>query len=186
MEPSRWLLPFTFGVDMQAIDSVVQLAESGEVTLVAASLISTPQEPRSRGVRLEHIQQSKDFLEAVKWKAARYGVPAELHEVYTVDAMQSITTLIHELRCDGMVLVSRKDDEVLLHASQFKRLLESPPATLVLIRLSEQPGRTRSLSGRFLSWLKRLWGQKDDVRPVQDMPAIEEPLWIRMEEHHPG
>ena len=186
MEPRRWLLPFTFGVDMQAIDSAVQLAESGEVTLVAASLISAPQEPRSRGVRLEHIQQSKDFLEAVKWKAVRYGVPVELHEVYTVDAMQSITTLLHELRCDGIVLVSRSEDEVLLHAYQFKQLLESPPASLVLIRLASQPGRTRSLSVRFLSWLRKLWRQQDDARPVQDVPAIEEPLWIRMEEHHPG
>jgi len=186
MEPRRWLLPFTFGVDMQAIDSVVQLAEHGEVTLVAASLIAAPQEPRSRGVQLEHIQQSKDFLEVVKWKAARYGVPVELHEVYTVDAMQSIMTLIHELRCDGIVLVSRKDDEVLLYASQLKCLLESPPAKLVLIRLSEQPGRTERLSLRFLAWLQKLWGQQDDAGSIQDVPASEEPLWIRMEEHNPG
>jgi hypothetical protein len=110
----------------------------------------------------------------------------ELHEVYTVDAMQSITTLIHELRCDGIVLASHRKDEIFLQASYFKRLLESPPAPLVLIRLSEPSGRKERLSLRFLSWLQKLWKGRGDARPVQDIPAIEDPLWIRMEEHHPG
>jgi len=61
MKTSRWLLPFTFGVDMRAIDYAVSLAGSAGATLVPVSLISAP----AKGARLEHIQQSKDFLEAV-------------------------------------------------------------------------------------------------------------------------
>src|SRR5207248_5017010 len=71
METRRCLLPFTHGVNMQAIDYAVSLAGSSGATLVAVSLVSVPQAPRPRGARLEHIQQSKDFLEAVKWKATR-------------------------------------------------------------------------------------------------------------------
>ena len=71
MESRRWLFPFTHGVDMRAIDTVVRLAGDEGVTLVAISLIAVPPERWSQGARLEHIQQSKDFLEAVKWKAIR-------------------------------------------------------------------------------------------------------------------
>jgi hypothetical protein len=60
----RWLLPFTYGVDMRAIDYLVSLAENNGATLIPVSLISVPNHSRSGGARLEHIQQSKDFLEA--------------------------------------------------------------------------------------------------------------------------
>jgi len=64
MNTPRWLLPFTYGVDMRALDAVVGLAGSARATLVPVSLISVPHEGRSRGARLEHIQQSKDFLKS--------------------------------------------------------------------------------------------------------------------------
>lgn len=109
METRRWLLPFTHGGDIQAIDSALRLAESGRATLVAASLVSVPQERRSWEARLEHIQQLKDFLEVVKWKATMLEVPVECYEVFTVDVVQSITTLTRELHCDGIILVSRDE-----------------------------------------------------------------------------
>lgn len=62
-------LPFTFGVDMGGIDCAVSLAESAGATLVPVSLIPAPPE----GARLELIQQSKDFLEAVQNKAEMKG-----------------------------------------------------------------------------------------------------------------
>ncbi len=185
MEPRRWLLPFTYGVNMQAIDSAVRLAESGEVTLVAASLVSVPQEARSRGVRLEHIQQSKDFLEAVKWKAARFEVPTERYEVFTVDVMQSIATLTRDLHCDSIVLVTRREEDVLLQANEVKRLLIEPPASLVLIRLPE-PAHRAPLGARLQTWLYGLLGLREDARPVEEEQAVEGPSWIRMEEHHRG
>ena len=79
---SRWLLPFTYGVDMRAIDYLVSLAENNGATLIPVSLVSVPKDSRSGGARLEHIQQSKDFLEAVKYKSARLQVPVERYEVF--------------------------------------------------------------------------------------------------------
>src|SRR5258706_12055213 len=91
---SRWLLPFTSAVDMRALDAVVCLAESHGATLVAMSLITVPHESRSRGVRLEYIQQSKDFLEALQYKAARQHVPVERYEVFTGDVVRSLKLLV--------------------------------------------------------------------------------------------
>jgi CheY-like chemotaxis protein len=88
MKTPRWLLPFMHGVDMRAIEYTVRLAESAGATLIPVSLITAP----PKGARLEHLQQSKDFLEAVQHKAARYLVPVERYEVFTADAQQSITT----------------------------------------------------------------------------------------------
>ncbi len=188
MNAPRWLLPFTYGVDMRAIDSVVRFAESAGATLVPVSLISVPDERRSRGARLEHIQQSKDFLEAVQFKAARLQVLVERYEVFTGDVLQSIALLVHDLRCDSIFLVTTGKEDVLLHAHELKRLLEEPPASLVLMRLPTrtESAQTRRLVTQFLSGLRRLRGQKDDVRPMQDALAVEEPSWVRTEEHHLG
>ena len=184
MEASRWLLPFTHGVDMQAIDNVVSLAKSTGATLVAASLISVPSKAGSRGARLEHIQQSKDFLEAVKWKAARYEVPVERHEVFTGDIMYRIATLTREMCCDGIILVTSSEREALLQAHEVKRLLIEPPASLVIIRLSANHGQTptRHVLARFFALLRRIWWQQDASQPVPDALALEEPLGIEVEE----
>jgi hypothetical protein len=184
----RWLLPFTYGVDMRAIDFVVRLAESHRATLVPVSLISVPREPRSRGARLEHIQQSKDFLEAVQFKATRLHVAVERYEVFTSDVIHSIRTLIQDLRCDAIVMVAIEKREVLLHAHELKRLLVEPPTSLMLVSL---PARTesahaRSLGAWFLSRLRRLWGHQDEINHVQDAPEEEESSWIGIEERHQG
>lgn len=183
MNAPRWLLPFTHGVDMGAIDSVVRFAQSAGATLVPVTLIAVPHERRSRGVRLEHIQQSKDFLEAVQFKAARLEVPVERYEVFTGDVLKSIALLVQDLRCDSIVLVTSEQQEMLLLASELKRLLMEPPAPLVLMRLPTRAGRTQTPVSRFLPWLRGLWGYRDDA---QDAPGVKEPGWIRMEEPHRG
>ena len=184
MEAPRWLLPFTHEVDMRAIDNIVSLAKSTGSTLVAVSLISAPSKAGSRGVRLEHIQQSKDFLEAVKWKAARYEVPVERYEVFTADVMQSISSLTREMRCDAIVLATSSEREALLQAYEVKRLLIEPSASLVIIRLSANHGQipTRHLLTRFFALLRRIWWQQDTSQPVPDALALEEPLGIKVEE----
>ena len=185
MEAPRWLLPFTHGVDMRAIDHVVSLAESAGATLVAVSLISTLHKPGSRGPRLEHIQQSKDFLEAVKWKASRHEVPVERHEVFTSDVMQSIGLLAGEMHCAGIILVTSSEREALLQAHAVKLLLINPPAPLVIIRLSRDPAQIQRphLGIRFLSWLRRLWRQQNSAWWGPNSLAAEEPLLINTEEH---
>jgi hypothetical protein len=186
MNTLRWLLPFTHGVDMLAIDQVLRLAKGSEATLVAASLVAVPDKSRSRGARLEHIQQSKDFLEAVKWKAARLQVPVERNEIFTVDAMQSLAAITHELDCGRIILVSRGGQGLLLDAHEMKRLLLEPPVSLVVLRLTAQKAGSsvRHPVVRFLSRLRQYLGQQDESFPVEDVLAIESPLWVRTEERN--
>jgi hypothetical protein len=165
MNTRRWLLPFTHRVDMQAIDSVVSLAESAGTMLVALSLVTVPEARRSRGARLEDIQQSKDFLEAVKWKVSRRQILIEYHEVFTGDVLGSIATLVHDLSCDSMILVSNGKYDALLHGYELKHLLIEPPGSFILLRLPT-PERPH-LGARFLSWLRQFLGQQDKARLVQ-------------------
>jgi hypothetical protein len=186
MGSPRWLFPFTHGVDMQAIDTVVRLAEERGATLVTVSLIPVPPEQRSQGARLEHIQQSKDFLEAVKFKAERHQVPIERYEVFSSNVLGSITLLTYDQRCDSIVLVSNGDKDILLHVQEKKCLLEDPPATLVLFRLPTQAERAGHIRTRFLSWLQRYWERQDDTGKEQVTAGVDEPCWIRTEEHSRG
>jgi hypothetical protein len=177
----RWLLPFTHGVDMRAIDYLVSLAENNGATLIPVSLVYVPTESRSGGARLEHIQQSKDFLEAVKYKAARFQVPVERYEVFTSDVIQSITMLVHDLHCDGIVMVAIERKEVLLRNHELKRLLEEPPASLVLIRLPahRQEARAFYLGAGLLAWLRRLWRYRLGTRPIKNTLEAERVSQIR-------
>jgi Universal stress protein family len=180
----RWLLPFTHGVDMRAIDYLVSLAENNGATLIPVSLVSVPNESRSGGARLEHIQQSKDFLEAVQYKAARLQVPLERYEVFTSDVIQSITMLVRDLHCDGIVMVAVERREVLLRTHELKQLLMEPPTSLVLIRLPAHPQKARAfyLGTRLLSWLRRLWRYWADVGQVKNALEAESVSQIRVGE----
>jgi len=91
---------------MSAIEAAVMLAVSYRATLVPLSLILVPR-TREKGARLEQVQQSKDFLEAVRFKALQRGVSLERFEVFTSNVFQSIAVLIQQLGCDGIVLVLR-------------------------------------------------------------------------------
>lgn len=187
MERPRWLLPFTYGVDMGAIELVAGLARRAGATLIAVSLIAEPCLPRSRGARLEHIQQSKDFLEAVHWKANRYNVPVERYEIFTADVMQHIPLLVTDQHCDAIILLTKEKREVFLQMHELKSLLEHAPCQLLIIRMSvpEEHVRTRSGAHQFLFWLERLWrgsSQHADVSLGRsDGPEDVEPLWIRTE-----
>ena len=183
MKTPRWLLPFTHAVDLRAIDCVVRLAESAGATLVAVSLISAA----PKGARLERIQQSKDFLEVVQHKSARLQVPVERYEIFTTDELQSLTTLVHERRCEGIVLVTGGEHSHLLRDEEVKHLLIKPPAALVLMRLS---AADRLLSAprfgaRLFAWWHGLRRQQDTTGQMREQEAatVEEPLWIRTEQH---
>ena len=163
----RFLLPFVHGVDMCAIEQAILLAEAQEAILVPLVLIYVPEQRRARGVRLEYIQQSKDFLEAIKFKAARYAVPVERLEVFTSDVVQSINLVAGELECEGILLFIGRKDGILLQANEIKRLLEMPSCKLYIIHLhtEERGSFTQMLRQRF----SHLFGGR---RKKQ-----EEPLW---------
>ncbi len=190
MDTIRWLVPFTWGIDMQAIDAIVRMADESAATLVAISLVSRPEKPEHAGLRPEHLQQSRDFLEAIRWKADRFGVALESYEVFTIDAVQSIMMLTHEMRCNAIVLASRSGREALLETHQLKRLLEQPPASLLVLRLAKQFERraVENFVARAWCWLQQRLRHEEcpigtEQEAAQSTNRLEELLWIRTEEH---
>lgn len=171
-ETTRLLLPFTHGVEMDTIEAAVLLAASHHATLVPLSLILAPQ-TRRKGVRLEHVQQSKDFLEAVQHKALRHDVPLERFEVFTSDVLQSIAVLVHQLSCDGVVLVLRGRNGSLLHAEVIEQLLAMRACPLYLLYLSSGESTWVSrLRERFSRWRPGHRQRADEH--VQLQPVLEE------------
>ena len=124
------------------------------------------------GARLEHIQQSKDFLEAVKYKAARLQVTIERYEDFTSNVLGSITLLTRDQRCDSIILVSCGEKEILLNAYGKKRLLENPPASLVILRLPTRAERKWSIRTRFLTCLRRSGERQNDIEQEQDTAGV--------------
>jgi hypothetical protein len=180
MKTTRFLVPFVHGVDMCAIEQALQFAKSHEATLVPLVLIRVPEE-RRKGVRLEHIQQSRDFLETVKHKASRYAVPIERLEVFTSDVVQSINLVAGEMQCEGILLFVGRKDGILLQVNEMKRLLEMPSCKLYIIHLQTNPHKsfTHMLRQRFSHWLNERSKRKGESKQEQEYLEEEAELLIR-------
>lgn len=135
MKTTRLLLPFTHGVHAQALEYGVMLAKSRGATLVPLSLIPVSNERGFKGARLEHIQQSKDFLVAVQHKANRHSVPVEPVELFTSDVVESIKTLAQDRHCDGILLFVRGGDGVLLQTHEVKHVMTQIDSKFLIVRL---------------------------------------------------
>ena len=135
MKTTRFLLPFVHGVDKFAIEQAILLAKSHQATLVPLVLIHVPEERRKKGVRLEYLQQSKDFLETVKQKADWYSVQIERLEVYTSDVVHSINLVASEMECEGILLFVSQKEGILLQLHEIKCLMEMPVRKLYITRL---------------------------------------------------
>jgi hypothetical protein len=145
MKTTRLLLPFMHGVEMETLEAAVLLAASHHATLVPLSLVPAP-DTRGKGARLEHIQQSKDFLEAIQQKASRHRVPLERFEAFTDDVVQSIAVLVQQMACDGAILALRGRNGSLLSAAMIEQLMAMRPCPLFLIYLPSKES----------SWVSRL------------------------------
>ena len=154
MKTVRFLLPFVHGVDKFAIEQAILLTKSHHATLVPLVLIHTPEERRKKGVRLEYLQQSKDFLETVKQKADWYAVQTERLEVSTSDVVQSINLVAHDMECERILLFVSKKGGILLQLHQIKSLMELPVCLLYIIHLpvKERMNFVQELSQRFSHW----------------------------------
>ncbi len=170
MKRIKLLLPFTHGVDMCAIEQALLLAKGRQATLVPLALIHVPEERRAKGARLEYVQQSKDFLEAVKHKAARYAVPIERFEIFTSDVVQSINTIAGDLECEGILLFVGRKDGILLQASEIKHLMETTACKLYILRLQTADGEgfTHKILKGFSRWLSLSRKQQAGPAPVQE------------------
>lgn len=177
----RWLLPFTCAVDLQAIDAAVRVASHSGATLIALALLAPGQRPRREQhrtpcVRLEQIQESKDFLEAVRWKAMRQQVTVECYEMFTEDVAGSIATQARDLDCQSIIVTRRGLEDALLSSHDLKQVLVRPPAPLLFLPL---PGTKRDTLPAipFLSSLQRLFRQH-----VREQVAAPDPWAKRSEE----
>ncbi len=155
MQRSRLLLPFIHGIDTLALDYAVQLAASRGAVLVALSLIAAPGAKLARGARLEAIQQSQDFLVAVRQKAACLGVPLEVCEVYSADPVASIKVALQQQDCDGTLFFLRDGEGVLLETSAIKRLTVEVAATHSVVHLPSSARSAHTLKRRLALLLRR-------------------------------
>jgi hypothetical protein len=136
----RLLLPFTHGIDAQAIECVMRVAHYEGATLVLLSLIAVQGE--KKGPRLEHIEQSKDILKYVRTVARWHHVQVELHEVYTNDPVIGIISAYQQLSCDRILLAVREQKAVLLQTAELRQLLRQY-GTRVEIDLIQLPPKTK-------------------------------------------
>lgn len=176
MKTLRFLLPFVHGIDMYAIEQAILLAKGHEATLVPLVLIYVPEERRAKGARLEQIQQSKDFLEAVKFKAARYAVPLERIEVFTSDVVQSINLVASEMECEGILLFLGRNNGILLQYNEIKHLVEMPVCKLYIMHLHAEERETFSqmLFQRFSALLTGKRKKREEISQSQEaLEAVE-------------
>lgn len=160
MNKARLLLPFLHGVDIPAIEQAVCLAKSMDAVLIPLVLLPLPAHRRSRVVRLDYLQQSNDFLEVVRLKAAAFDVPIERLEVMTEDVVRSISILAGEMDCDGIVLCMSRKDGVLLPGAIIANLLLEATCKFYVIRLQPQGHKT---SGQgFRQRLAALFARKSE------------------------
>ncbi len=168
MKTLRLLLPFTHGVDACAIDSALRMAKGCQAILVPLALINVPEDGQAKGARLEHIQQSKDFLEAVKRRAACYDVPFERLEVFTSDVVQSIWAVASEMECEGILLFVGGKHGILLSTCEIKHLMEHISSKLYIQHLHSDDGRSlrQLLRERLSHWLPGKTEQGDALLRV--------------------
>jgi hypothetical protein len=167
---TRLLLPFTSGVEMDVLDSLIRLASYQCATLIPLSLIPLPA-TKHKGVRLELIQQSKDFVEAVRYKAMRYQIPVEPAEIFTRDIAQSILTSVDQLHCNGILLASRETRGSLLNMDVIQQLLHANPCTLFVVYFPAKKRGTWVAQGleHFAHW----WSGERSNQEVQRNIAYE-------------
>ncbi len=181
MKTQRLLLPFVHGVDKFAIEQAVLLAKSHNATLVPLVLLYMPKERRKKGVRLEYLQQSMDFLETVKQKADRHIVQIERLEVFTSDVVQSIHLAASEMECKGILLFVNQKGGILLQLDQIEGVMEIPACMLYITHLPTV-GRSSFIQTLRLHLSHLLTGrneQRIDRKPEQECLAGEAGLPVK-------
>lgn len=93
------LLPFTHGIDGQAITYALSLASQHEAVLVLLALLRSGRRRGKPAVRPEEIQQATDFLVYTQQRAARMGVPIHQAQIHTAHPVQSIRAFGWEMNC---------------------------------------------------------------------------------------
>jgi len=117
------LLPFTHGIDGQAITYALSLASQRGAALVLLSLLRPGGRKGRPAVRLEDIQQATDFLVYTQQRATRMGISTHHAEIHTQHPVQSIRAFAQEMECEGIILFVRSGKGVLLETDEIKQVL---------------------------------------------------------------
>ncbi len=142
MEKIRLLLPFTYGVRADALEYAILMAQSRNAILVPLSILRAASEHGAKGFRLEHIQQSKDFLESVACKALKHGVEIEQQEVFTTDPAACIQDCTQTMHCAGILLLIENGKGVLLQTTEVKHIIASGASQVHIIRIQTEQHNT--------------------------------------------
>ena len=133
------LLPFTHGIDREAIDQALVMAENLSACLVCVAFI--PHSPDQRkGIRLERIQQAKDFLEYMHYRARQTGVTLQRMELYVPNLEESILRLSQEMNNAPILLFTRHERGILLGLSTIRRVMEDERSRYYLLLLTQRHG----------------------------------------------
>ncbi|GCE46575.1 hypothetical protein EI42_00087 [Thermosporothrix hazakensis] len=115
------LLPFLHDIDVGAIDQGFALARHLDCRLVALSLVHRPEDGV---IRLEVIQQSKDFLEFLYRRSRHFQIPLQRIELHTPSPLSSIRALASELNNASILLFMRNEKGVLLDTDTILAVLQ--------------------------------------------------------------
>jgi hypothetical protein len=118
MVQKRLLLPFTWGIDEQAIDNVLRFAKASEVTLVALALIPVADQYNKENVRPERVQQARDFLEMIAARASFYTVAVEGQECFTSSILISTWKTLQKEECQGVLMITKEQEPCLLKPNE--------------------------------------------------------------------
>lgn len=154
MNDMRLLLPFSYGVHTKAIDHVLFFVKAAQATLVVVTFIPFSAEVNAGNARLERIEQARDFQETVAFKAVVSHIDVEFYETYTSDIPASVVWWAKEQRCDGIVLISDRDDFHFFlsdEAEQVRRIGEVP-----LYRLQMLPQKKTQSNQSLFSQVRSL------------------------------
>jgi len=177
MDMGRLLLPFTHGVDMQALEFALSFAHSRHATLIPLVLIPVVERQGSNGVRLEMFQQAQDFLEAASFKATKYDVTIERVEVITHNVVEQIDQVLSSQKCDGMLLFMREAKGVFLQEPEIKALIEQrgPPCYLIHLPSARRIQQTHNIIQRFWEWLSK---RSIAFKRTSHESQIQEPMYL--------
>jgi hypothetical protein len=163
---------------MDILEYAVLLAKSLNATLIALSVIQVPETRRFRGARLEHVQQSKDFLGAVQHKATKHGVPIERLEVFTSDVAWGIHVLAQQMACEGLLLFVRDREGVLLSAEEVEHFLNKGTFPLYIVHLASKENKklTEMLLEHLSNWIS---GRRKQIATTLQMQRVLEEKAVR-------
>jgi hypothetical protein len=145
----RLLLPFTYIIDIEAIDDAMRVAAAQGATLVPLSINAFPDGQMQDCQRRAIIQHMSYVHSCMQMAAQRYHVSLECLEISSQDPLRSIVALAGEYHCDAILLFLRAGRGVMLETSLLRQLMEQSSCSLYFVRLTSEQTSCQRRIGLF-------------------------------------